>query len=187
MKLEVILYHVSIAYSPPAPTPCRSSSVLFVRRVDAQAFKKLDVYTAPDVLIVVLKRFLFSPGSSMVYRQKLDTHVSFPVTGLDLTRCLLAAACASDRASAVSTRIRTTALHSALGQNVFWRILSWFLRAGLQACVSLPAFDTASNSSPEVFVVEVEANNRGYVYICILYSADTSSSNSLLLQQYRCR
>lgn len=49
----------------------------------------MDVYTAPDVLIVVLKRFLFDThmgGSSAVYRQKLDTHVSFPVEGLDLTR-----------------------------------------------------------------------------------------------------
>ncbi|CAN0458764.1 unnamed protein product, partial [Hapterophycus canaliculatus] len=53
-----------------------------------QASKKLDVYTAPDVLIIVLKRFLFTPGTSMVYRQKLDTHVSFPIEGLDLTRCL---------------------------------------------------------------------------------------------------
>ena len=46
------------------------------------------MYTAPDVLIVVLKRFLFDThtGNSMVYRQKLDTHVSFPIEGLDLTR-----------------------------------------------------------------------------------------------------
>lgn len=48
------------------------------------------MYTAPDVLIVVLKRFLFDShvGNSMVYRQKLDTHVSFPIEGLDLTRCV---------------------------------------------------------------------------------------------------
>lgn len=50
----------------------------------------MDVYTVPDVLIVVLKRFLFDThtGNSMVYRQKLDTHVSFPIEGLDLTRCV---------------------------------------------------------------------------------------------------
>ena len=49
------------------------------------------MYTAPDVLIVVLKRFLFDThtGNSMVYRQKLDTHVSFPIEGLDLTRWVL--------------------------------------------------------------------------------------------------
>ncbi|CAM9712997.1 unnamed protein product [Sphacelaria rigidula] len=50
-----------------------------------QAHKKLDVYTVPDVLIVVLKRF-YSRGNSLAYRQKLDDHVTFPVRGLDLSR-----------------------------------------------------------------------------------------------------
>ncbi|CAN0034978.1 unnamed protein product, partial [Choristocarpus tenellus] len=46
----------------------------------------MDVYTAPDVLIINLKRFQYTPGSVSVYRQKIDDLVGFPTRGLDLSR-----------------------------------------------------------------------------------------------------
>jgi ubiquitin carboxyl-terminal hydrolase 4/11/15 len=45
-----------------------------------RATKKFDLWRAPDVLVVHLKRF----ASSRALRDKIDTFVDFPVTGLDL-------------------------------------------------------------------------------------------------------
>jgi ubiquitin carboxyl-terminal hydrolase 4/11/15 len=44
------------------------------------ATKKLDIYQAPDILVICLKRF----GSSRTMRDKLDHMVNFPIDGLDL-------------------------------------------------------------------------------------------------------
>ncbi|KAL1410813.1 hypothetical protein Q8F55_001756 [Vanrija albida] len=44
------------------------------------ATKKLDIYKAPDILVICLKRF----GSSRQLRDKLDHLVQFPAEGLDL-------------------------------------------------------------------------------------------------------
>lgn len=44
------------------------------------ATKKLDIYKAPDILVICLKRF----GSSRTLRDKLDHLVKFPIDGLDL-------------------------------------------------------------------------------------------------------
>lgn len=44
----------------------------------------MDLWSAPEVLVIHLKRFSYS----RYYRDKLDTNVSFPVEGLDLTRHL---------------------------------------------------------------------------------------------------
>ncbi|KAI0032314.1 hypothetical protein K488DRAFT_12425, partial [Vararia minispora EC-137] len=46
-----------------------------------QATKKFDIWGVPDVLVVHLKRF----SNSRLLRDKIDTFVDFPVTGLDLT------------------------------------------------------------------------------------------------------
>jgi ubiquitin carboxyl-terminal hydrolase 4/11/15 len=46
-----------------------------------QATKKFDIWGVPDVLVVHLKRF----SNSRTLRDKIDTLVKFPVTGLDLT------------------------------------------------------------------------------------------------------
>jgi ubiquitin carboxyl-terminal hydrolase 4/11 len=46
-----------------------------------QATKKFDLWKAPDVLVVHLKRF----SNSRALRDKIDTFVDFPVTGLDLS------------------------------------------------------------------------------------------------------
>ena len=45
-----------------------------------QATKKFDLWKAPDVLVVHLKRF----SNSRMLRDKIDTFVDFPVEGLDL-------------------------------------------------------------------------------------------------------
>ena len=46
-----------------------------------QASKKIDLWTAPSVLILHLKRFSFTS----TYRDKLDMKVDFPIEGLDLS------------------------------------------------------------------------------------------------------
>lgn len=46
-----------------------------------QATKRFDIWSVPDVLVVHLKRF----SNSRILRDKIDTFVDFPVTGLDLT------------------------------------------------------------------------------------------------------
>ena len=50
----------------------------------SQAYKKLDIWTTPDVLILHLKRFQYVPGAYFVHRQKIDDLVSFPIARLDL-------------------------------------------------------------------------------------------------------
>ena len=49
-----------------------------------EAIKKLDLWSTPDVLIVHLKRFLYTP-----VRIKISEHVDFPISGLDLSPYLL--------------------------------------------------------------------------------------------------
>jgi hypothetical protein len=49
-----------------------------------EAIKKLDLWSTPDVLIVHLKRFLYTP-----VRIKISEHVDFPITGLDLSPYIL--------------------------------------------------------------------------------------------------
>jgi ubiquitin carboxyl-terminal hydrolase 4/11/15 len=45
------------------------------------ATKKLELYQAPDILVICIKRF----GSSRRLSDKLDHMVSFPMEGLDLS------------------------------------------------------------------------------------------------------
>jgi ubiquitin carboxyl-terminal hydrolase 4/11 len=46
-----------------------------------QATKRFDLWSIPDILVVHLKRF----SNSRILRDKIDTFVDFPLTGLDLT------------------------------------------------------------------------------------------------------
>ena len=49
--------------------------------------KKMDVWSAPDVLILHLKRFQIVPGESGFHRrEKINDFISFPIDGLDLTK-----------------------------------------------------------------------------------------------------
>ena len=50
-----------------------------------QATKKLDLWTAPEVLILHLKRFQYTTQS----RRKIDAPVKFPLTDLDLSPYLI--------------------------------------------------------------------------------------------------
>jgi len=45
-----------------------------------QASKKFDLWKAPDILVVHLKRF----SNNRSLRDKIDTHIDFPIEGLDL-------------------------------------------------------------------------------------------------------
>jgi len=51
-----------------------------------RAYKKMDIWKLPDVLIIHLKRFLFTQGSYFIHRQKIDDFISFPIEGLDLSK-----------------------------------------------------------------------------------------------------
>ena len=46
-----------------------------------QATKQFDLWRAPDILVVHLKRF----SNNRTFRDKIDTHIDFPIEGLDLT------------------------------------------------------------------------------------------------------
>lgn len=50
-----------------------------------QAFKKMEMWSAPDVLVIHLKRFSFTK----LWREKLDMFVDFPLEGLDLSSLVL--------------------------------------------------------------------------------------------------
>lgn len=59
-----------------------------------RATKQMDLYKAPPILVINLKRFKQSGGQSSRffgmyggggYGQKIDAHVDFPLEGLDLT------------------------------------------------------------------------------------------------------
>ncbi len=52
----------------------------------SQADKKLDLWALPEVLVVHLKRFSYTRWN----RDKIDTKVDFPLTGLDLSEYVLA-------------------------------------------------------------------------------------------------
>ena len=47
--------------------------------------KKFDIWSSPDVLILHLKRFQYTPGQFIVHREKINELVTFPLQELDLT------------------------------------------------------------------------------------------------------
>mmetsp|Transcript_28256 Transcript_28256/g.91102 ORF Transcript_28256/g.91102 Transcript_28256/m.91102 type:complete len:239 (-) Transcript_28256:92-808(-) len=58
----------------------------------SRAFKKLDLWSTPEILILHLKRFQYAQNMYFVHRQKLDDLVDFPVEDLDLTPNVLSRA-----------------------------------------------------------------------------------------------
>ncbi|CAD8077505.1 unnamed protein product [Paramecium sonneborni] len=51
-----------------------------------QAYKSMQIYKAPQILIFTLKRF---KASNRMFKQKLETFVDFPINGLDMTDYLI--------------------------------------------------------------------------------------------------
>ncbi len=49
-----------------------------------RAFKKMDLWSPPEILIIHLKRFQYSVGTYFVHTTKIDDLVDFPVEGLDM-------------------------------------------------------------------------------------------------------
>ena len=47
--------------------------------------KKMEIWHAPSVLMVQLKRFRYIQGKAFVHREKIDSLVEFPTRGLDLS------------------------------------------------------------------------------------------------------
>ena len=54
-----------------------------------RAYKKIDIWSTPDVLILHLKRFQYGMGHYSVQRRKLNALVKFPIESLDLSKVLL--------------------------------------------------------------------------------------------------
>jgi hypothetical protein len=79
--------HVRVRYKirPLPSNQFALPSSLF--RLKLQAYKKMDLWKMPPVLIVHMKRFLYERGiySSGHIRSKIGELVDFPVTGLDLS------------------------------------------------------------------------------------------------------
>jgi len=56
-----------------------------------RAFKKFDLWSLPNILILHLKRFHYLPGTYFVHRQKLEELVDFPLEALDMSGLVLGA------------------------------------------------------------------------------------------------
>ena len=54
-----------------------------------RAFKKFDLWSVPDILILHLKRFRYAQSSFFMHRDKIDTLVDFPIEGLDMSRYVI--------------------------------------------------------------------------------------------------
>eukprot|EP00620_Florenciella_sp_RCC1587_P017949 CAMPEP_0182568706 /NCGR_PEP_ID=MMETSP1324-20130603/9559_1 /TAXON_ID=236786 /ORGANISM="Florenciella sp., Strain RCC1587" /LENGTH=338 /DNA_ID=CAMNT_0024782879 /DNA_START=36 /DNA_END=1052 /DNA_ORIENTATION=+ len=65
------------------------------------AYKKFDLWSTPDILIIHLKRFQHTMGAHFVHRQKIDSLVNFPLDGLDLSEMVLGTDTSSSRARPV--------------------------------------------------------------------------------------
>lgn len=60
-------------------------------RAHRRAYKKFDLWSAPQVLIVHLKRFRYNQDDvSYMSRDKIDTVVDFPISGLDMAPYIVA-------------------------------------------------------------------------------------------------
>jgi ubiquitin carboxyl-terminal hydrolase 4/11/15 len=49
----------------------------------------MDLWAAPDILVVQLKRFQYIPGQYFVHREKISDVVDFPIEGLDLSKYVI--------------------------------------------------------------------------------------------------
>ncbi|CAK4401890.1 unnamed protein product [Aphanomyces euteiches] len=54
-----------------------------------RAYKKFDLFSLPDILIIHLKRFRYAQSSYFMHRDKINTLVTFPITGLDMSEYLI--------------------------------------------------------------------------------------------------
>lgn len=54
-------------------------------KVHKSPIKKFDVWAAPEILIIQLKRFQYIPGSYFIHREKINDLINFPIEGLDLS------------------------------------------------------------------------------------------------------
>jgi len=81
-----------------------------------QAFKKVEFWSLPPVLVLQLKRFEYSS----VTRRRLSTPVRFPAEGLDLSRFCLseAASFPEGRCLRAGQRVTICGLQSAAGQKM---------------------------------------------------------------------
>ncbi|ETV80401.1 hypothetical protein H257_06708 [Aphanomyces astaci] len=53
-------------------------------KAHVRAFKKFDLFSLPNILLLHLKRFRYAQGSYSMQRDKINTLVTFPVSGLDM-------------------------------------------------------------------------------------------------------
>ncbi|ETW09727.1 hypothetical protein, variant [Aphanomyces invadans] len=53
-------------------------------KTHVRAFKKFDLFSLPNILLLHLKRFRYAQGSYSMQRDKINTLVTFPITDLDM-------------------------------------------------------------------------------------------------------
>lgn len=63
--------------------------------------KKFDIWSAPEILVVHLKRFQYSSRASFTYREKVNDLVDFPIEGLDLSEYVKSSQSANERTPAI--------------------------------------------------------------------------------------
>lgn len=71
------------------PTQMDASNMWYCNKCEnhVQGIQKLDIWVAPEVLVVVLKRFRVEKGRWSFYlKRKVTSLINFPIDGLDLSR-----------------------------------------------------------------------------------------------------
>eukprot|EP01038_Epipyxis_sp_PR26KG_P005667 gene5667-7824_t len=51
--------------------------------------KKMDIWSAPDILILHLKRFQYIPGQYFIHREKINELIDFPISDFDLSNYVI--------------------------------------------------------------------------------------------------
>ena len=76
-----------LTLAPPPPPQLGNEDRWFCPKCqkNRSAMKKIDIWEAPEVLVIQLKRFRYIQGRFFVQREKIDSLVEFPTKGLDLS------------------------------------------------------------------------------------------------------
>ncbi|CAD8091291.1 unnamed protein product [Paramecium sonneborni] len=87
IQKESVSFYDCLQYSQ-MPEQLNAENTWFCKvcKEHVQAFKSMQIYKAPQLLIFTLKRF---KASNRLFKQKLETLVDFPINDLDLTEFII--------------------------------------------------------------------------------------------------
>jgi len=63
--------------------------------------KKFDIWSAPEILVIHLKRFQYSSRASFTFREKVNDLIDFPIEGLDLNNYVKSSQSANEQTPAI--------------------------------------------------------------------------------------